>query len=73
MTERRLSDGLGIKGEKERDRQTAKELEETFEDDRYVHYLDHDDGSMRENICQVVSDRIFKVSIYTDNCMVNIP
>ena len=46
MTERRFSDGLGIRGGKGRDRQTAKGLEETFEDDRYVHYLDHDDGFM---------------------------
>lgn len=51
MTERRLSNGLGIRGEKGRDRQTTQELEETFEGDRYVHYLDHDDGFMREDIC----------------------
>lgn len=54
MTERRFSDGLGIRGGKGRDRQTAKELEETFEDDRYVHYLDHDDGFMREDLCRCI-------------------
>lgn len=54
MTERRFSDGLGIRGGKGRDRQTAKGLEETFEDDRYVHYLDHDDGFMREDLCHCI-------------------
>ena len=51
MTERRLSNGLGIRGGKGRDRQTTQELEETFEDDRYVHYLEYDDGFTFKYIC----------------------
>lgn len=61
MTESRFSGGLeNGEGEVE-DRESTKELRETLQDDRYVHYLDCVDGFMSVERCQHLSDCTLQV------------
>lgn len=53
----------GLENGKVWDRESTKEFGETFEDDRYVHYLDCVDGVLSVERCQNLSDCTLKVCL----------